>query len=1174
MPDYNLGTARGRIEIDSTGVATGVAAANAEMKGLQGSSAAAGASLSKVGIGLVGTSAAIGAGFAVAIKSASDFETRISAIAAVSGATEPELEKVRQKALQLGADTKYSASEAAQAMEELIKAGLSVDDVMNGAADATVNLAAAGEIDLPQAATIASNAMNAFGLAASDMPRVADLIAGAANASAIDVSEFGQALQQGGAVAHLAGVSFDDLSVAIAEMGNAGIKGSDAGTSLKTFLQNLQPQTKKQIDLFKELGIVTDDNTNQFYDQTGKLKSLREVSQILQDATAGMTQQQKQMALETMFGSDAIRAAAIVTENGAAGFDKLNEAMGKVTAQDVAAKRMDNLGGSIEQLKGSVETLLIVIGRPLAEGLRTWVDLGTKLVNSITTLDPHIIEIAVNILKVVAAATGIIGVFFLMTAAVEKFKVAMQALKIAMVGHPLLLLAVVIVALGVAFYEAYQNIQPFHDFVDQTFQMIKDTVMPVLEQLKLGILALGAAFSNKDVTSDGFVGFMERLGVTLRNVWDWINNLVDAVGGWGNVLKGAGAALLIMVSPVAALIAGLVLLYVKFQVVRDIVSKTGEIFVALGGWIKDNVFPPFIALGELLKAIWDRFMFLVNIVMPFVSAAFEVLKATIAAFADVVSILWDRFASHIADAIMFAFNIIKQIVESALRVIQGIIAVVTGIISGDWEKVWEGLKDIIGGVWDTIKRIPEFALEFIKQTITTFIDTIGAIWDIGWALIPRILSAAWDLAKNLFKAGLNALLTIGGELIGNIVDFFKAFPGRLLSALAGIGGVLLQVGINLMTGLWNGIQQYWQTILKWFLLLPIAIPLLLASALYWLVQAGIAIVQGLYNGIVSFVPTLWGWFTGLPGQIATLLATAGTWLLQTGIDLIVGLVKGIGQTEWMIIDWFTKLPGVIWNLVSQAPSWLLNTGIQLITGLINGIHNIEWMIWDWFRRLPGMIAGFVSGAIGWLYNVGRDIIQGLWNGISSMAFWIASQLPQIYWWIYNGVGQVLSWLVGKGKDIIQGLWDGINSMKDWILRKIGDFIDDAKHAVTHPWELLSPSKFMIRVGENIGKGMLIGLDNLSGDVVDAAGAMSQGAVDALKKAQLGDMAATWSSTLDARQALGAGTAGVGMTSGLGDTFVFQFPNVTSAQDAATIQATMQSPSVLTALTGAIKAGRR
>lgn len=329
---------------------------------------------------------AAGAAMVAGVMGAAQFEQRLSGIQAVSGITGATLEAVRAKALQLGADTVFSATEAAGAMETLVKAGVSVEQVLNGAADAAVALAAAGDVSLDVAATIASNALNQFGLGADRIVRVADLVAGAANASAIGVEDFGLSLAQAGAVANLAGLSFEDTATAIALLGNAGVRGSDAGTSLKTMFNNLIPVTEREKNLFRELGLTLEDGTNQFFTAQGAVKGLAEIAGTLEEALRGQTDQQKLSNLALLFGSDAIRAAGILTNEGAAGVRALNDEMNKTTAAEVAATRLDNLAGSAEQFRGSLEGLVIMLGTPLQSGLRGVLDFGTDTVNMLTGL--------------------------------------------------------------------------------------------------------------------------------------------------------------------------------------------------------------------------------------------------------------------------------------------------------------------------------------------------------------------------------------------------------------------------------------------------------------------------------------------------------------------------------------------------------------------------------------------------------------------------------------------------------------------------------------------------------------------------------------------------------------------------------------------------------------------
>lgn len=334
-----------------------------------------------IGTAMVAAGAGVAAGVGASVAAAAGFEAQMSSVKAVSGATAAEMEQLKAQALQLGADTSFSASEAAKGIEELIKAGVGIGDVLGGAASASLSLAAAGAVSVGDAAEIAANAMNQFGLKGTDLAHVADLIAGAANASAIDVNDFKFSLASVGAVANAVGFNFDDTAAAIALLGQAGIKGSDAGTSLKSMLLNLQPATKEQASLFRDLGLITASGANQFFDASGKVKSMSEVAGTLQTALAGMTQQQKLATLETIFGSDAIRAAAVFANQGAAGFNDMAASMAKVTAESVAAERLNNLKGDLDQLTGSLETAAIKIGTAFLPGLRSIVSGSTQVVN-------------------------------------------------------------------------------------------------------------------------------------------------------------------------------------------------------------------------------------------------------------------------------------------------------------------------------------------------------------------------------------------------------------------------------------------------------------------------------------------------------------------------------------------------------------------------------------------------------------------------------------------------------------------------------------------------------------------------------------------------------------------------------------------------------------------------
>lgn len=318
------------------------------------------------------------------IKLGSDFEAALSGIKAVSGATSQEMETLRQAAVEAGESTVYSASEAATAIEELIKAGLDSEQVLGGGLAGALDLAAAGEIGLADAAEIAATVLNAFKDDALDVGDAANVLAGAANASASDVMGLKLGLSQVSAVASGVGFSFNDTATALAVFAQNGLKGSDSGTSLKTMLMNLQPTTDKQIAQFEELGLITEDGANAFYDMNGEIKPLNEIAGLLNTSMAHLTDQERLFAMEVMFGSDAIRAANVLYKEGADGIDNMWNAMSKIEAADVAATRLDNLKGDIEELSGSTETFGINIYKNFDTPLREAVQSATKSVRDLS----------------------------------------------------------------------------------------------------------------------------------------------------------------------------------------------------------------------------------------------------------------------------------------------------------------------------------------------------------------------------------------------------------------------------------------------------------------------------------------------------------------------------------------------------------------------------------------------------------------------------------------------------------------------------------------------------------------------------------------------------------------------------------------------------------------------
>lgn len=303
---------------------------------------------------------AIAATGAAAFQLAADFETSMSQVSGALNDPAADMESLRDLALQLGSDTIFSASECGAAMVELAKGGLTEADIKAGALQTTLDLAAAGELDLADAANTVVQSMGAFGLTADRTGEAANALAGAAAASSADVSDLTQGLSQVSAQANSAGWSIQDTTAVLGAFADAGVTGSDAGTSLKTMLQRLAAPTDKAAAMMESLGVNVRDSNGDMLDAAG-------VAQELQTKLGGLSSAEKDAAMQTLFGSDASRAALIMTDLGREGIERYTAATNDQTAaQRLAESQMGESERAIEEMKGAVETAAIQIGTALA----------------------------------------------------------------------------------------------------------------------------------------------------------------------------------------------------------------------------------------------------------------------------------------------------------------------------------------------------------------------------------------------------------------------------------------------------------------------------------------------------------------------------------------------------------------------------------------------------------------------------------------------------------------------------------------------------------------------------------------------------------------------------------------------------------------------------------------
>jgi TP901 family phage tail tape measure protein len=360
------------------------------------------------------------AAFALITKATMDFDKQMSAVASVSDGGAKSLGAFREAALAAGRDTAFTATQAGQAEEELAKAGVSTADILGGALKGSLDLAAAGQMDLADAATIAAQAMNLFHLAGKDVPHIADVLAASANKSAAGMGDMGMALKQGGLVASQFGLTLEDTVGTLAAFADRALIGSDAGTSLKTMLTALANPSKQSADLMKQLGINA-------YDATGNFVGITKLAGQLQDQLGGLTDAQRQQALAQIFGSDAMRAASVLYDQGAAGIQGYIAAVNDSgAAQKTADEKLNNLSGDLHKLLGSLQAVAIQSSGGTSAGLRFLAQGAEHALNAFLGLPKPIQETATILLGVSAAGllatSGLLRVKTTVTGAMQALR--------------------------------------------------------------------------------------------------------------------------------------------------------------------------------------------------------------------------------------------------------------------------------------------------------------------------------------------------------------------------------------------------------------------------------------------------------------------------------------------------------------------------------------------------------------------------------------------------------------------------------------------------------------------------------------------------------------------------------------------------------------------------------
>lgn len=698
----------------------------------------------KVGlVGGLGLAAAGIAGLAVGmgkgIKNAMTLEQTIADTAAVMGKSADEVAPLKSLIEDLGIDPtlKVTAGEARQAINMLARNGLNMDQIMQGAAKSTVLLANATGVDFGTAADIATDTMALFGIEASNMSEAVNGITSVVNNSKFGIDDYKLALAQGGGVAATVGVNFKDFNTSIAAISPLFASGSDAGTSFKVMLQGLPGKSGPAVDAMKELGLITEDGSNKFFDAQGNMKGMGEIAGILQSSLSGLSDEQKTQALSTIFGTDAMRAAAGMAAVGEEGFAKLQSTMGKTDAAESATTRMDTLTGSLDILSGIVDALFTKMGGALVPALRLLSDWASAF------LSTHSEKITT---------------FF------ESFGRNLEAL----VGW-----VIAVVEDGDTMNDWLTKMNPnlastitfLVDVVSGIASLAK-TMAGAMFEISSFVLGTGTEFENlgklfdelKKLVSDGF----EAIINWVSNSWPtWKEKL----GEWG----GAIWQWVVDAAPIA-------------------LTKLGEWGGAIWQWVTDNLPAWQAELGKWGEAIWQ---WIVDS-MPTVNQKLGEWGGSVWQWVSSnATELGGKFGTWVSEMWQWIINSLPGALERLTNWVSGI---------SDWisspetiNKISSSIEGWIGGLLSWAQGASEQSDGKMGEVLESLIRAIGGI---TFALGKAALALGWAIVKGMmdgitggsFSEGLDKLREKAGELIDKFGEGFskEGIQNKAAQALVGI----------------------------------------------------------------------------------------------------------------------------------------------------------------------------------------------------------------------------------------------------------------------------------------------------------------------------------------------------------------------------------------------------
>lgn len=964
----DVGSAVGYLDLDISGFLAGLRSAQSEADSATKNIAtkigsnlqSAGKSITSAGKTLTThvTVPIVGLGIA-AVKTTSDFESAMSKVSAISGATGSDLDALNQKAQEMGAKTKFSATESAEAFTYMAMAGWKTEDMLQGI-DGIMALAAADGLDLATTSDIVTDALTAFGLSADDSGHFADVLAAAASNANTNVSLLGESFKYAAPVAGALGYSAEDTAIALGLMANAGIKGSQGGTALRSSLSRLIKPTDDAAALMEQYGLSM---TN----ADGSMKSLGEVMEMLRTKMGGLSEAEQAQAAATLFGQEAMSGMLAVINASDSDYEKLTSAIygADGAAQQMADTMLDNLSGQLTLLKSALEGLAIQFGEILMPYIKQFVQWLQNLVQKLQEMTPEQKEqivkwaafaaaigpVLLAVGKLVTGIGNVISVFGKLKTAIPAVKGALVAVKgvIAGISAPVVAVVAVIGTLVAAFATLWKTNEEFRNKITAIWNQIKGTFDKLCQGIVDRLNKLGFDFEN--------------IGEVLKAIWEGFCNFLAPIfeGVFQNIAN-------------------------TFDTIVNVILGILDFFIAIftGDW--EGAWD---AIKGIFESIWNGIVaWLQNIG----NTLLGILDAICGWFGTTWDNTWNsikQFFVDIWDSIVSFFtNIIDTIKTSVSNFVTTIINFFAQLPTNIANFITNAWNSVVTWATNMVNKAREMGQNFLNAVVEFFTDLP---YKIGRFIGSALTNVALWVVNMVNKAR-----EMGQNFINNVVAFFTQLPGKILQFITSAWNNVTQWATNMVNKAREMGTNFINNVVSFFTQLPGKIQQFISSALNnvttWvsnMASKAREVGSQFINNVVSFIQQL-------PGKIKQFLDSAinnlRTWVTQMGqkgkeavqslINNVISAASGIASK---VISIGSDIVSGVWNGIKNAASWFTDQVKGFFSGIVDGVKDALGIgspskvfrdeIGKWLP--PGVAQGFKAALPAAMNSMEKDLNKGI-----------------------------------------------------------------------------------------------------------------------------------------------------------------------------------------------------